>query len=269
MVLAEAFPADTLMLLKTAIGGTSLAEEWRSPSRGEPGVFYPYLRIWEGLANDQWPWVGGGFPALEGVFWLQGESDALDSAMADSYAVSLQAFIEDVRHDWQQDSSLPWVVGMLDSTPAWIYVTQVRSAQRRVGAGLPGVALVETVDLPDDGAHFDSRGQWDLGRRMAEAWLVMTHTPRHPGGGVVSREVREKQWPLRSGGSTDWAGILSGVPAGSRVRWLDPQGRTISAWGLDRESAPARAMFSGAGVVVIRDPGGRISVRKVPPAFLR
>lgn len=266
--LAETFPADTVVLLKTAIGGTSLAEEWRPPSRGTPGIFYPFLRTWHGLASDQWPWGGSAFPALSGVFWLQGESDALDSAMAASYAVNLQSFIEDVRHDWQ-DSSLPWVVGMLDSTTAWIHVTQIRTAQRLVAAKVPRVALVETIGLPDDGAHFDSRGLTELGRLFAEAWLALETESLQPVGVDKAPWAGDRTSPSRTGRRGDWAGILAGVPAGSQVRWIDSRGRTMASWVLGQQEPSTPRANTGAGVLLIRLPGGSFETRRVPPAFSR
>lgn len=266
--LAEILSADTVVLLKTAIGGTSLAEEWRPPSRGTPGIFYPYLRIWHGLASDQWPWQGSAFPALSGVFWLQGESDALDSAMAASYAVNLQSFIEDVRNDWQ-DSSLPWVVGMLDSTTAWIHVAQIRTAQRLVASNVPRVALVETIGLSDDGAHFDSRGLTDLGRMFAEAWLALAKEPLQPVGMGKTPWAGDRTSPSRSGSRGEWGRDLAEIPEGSHVRWLDSRGRTTATWILDRQEPPSPRTTRGVGVLLIRHPGGSFETRRVPPAFSR
>ncbi len=183
--LSEAFPADTIRLIKGAVAGSSLAVDWLPPSVGGPGVRYSNLQDWFDLANQDWP--TGPPPPIDGVFWMQGESDGADSVWAFSYQRHLEALISDIRSR-HGDSLLPWVVGLIDSQASWPHCGTVRFAQRRVAESLPMVGLVETKGLATDKVHYLAEGYLELGRRMAWRWLVLngfredTTTPRDTTG---------------------------------------------------------------------------------------
>jgi len=169
-ILARAFPGDTIALVKIAVAATSIAVDWLPPSSGGPGPLYTSLRTWIDAARNAWP--HGELPPFEAAFWMQGESDALDSVFASSYQTHLESFIQDVRAD-RSDPNLPWIVALIDLQPTWPFAPTVRKAQRAVSARLSGVGIVETRGLATDGTHYTAEGQLELGRRLSLRWLSL------------------------------------------------------------------------------------------------
>jgi len=228
--LAESFPGDSVHFIKIAAGNTSLALDWRPPSLGNQGWVYGLIE--PSLLAAYGQWSSGELPPLEGVFWMQGETDAIKASDAEAYEDNLAHLIADVRAARKQDS-LPWVVGLIDRQPIWSLADQVRAAQWRVSRSVPGIGLVETRGLGTDGVHYTASGQMELGRRMARRWLVMqgrmadTLEPidttfgqgAAPGGGLNPRGLKA---------------FLLGLPPGTTVRVGDGRG-SLSTWrGGDR-----------------------------------
>jgi len=263
--LAEAFPEDTIALLKAAIAGTRVAVEWLPPSMGGPGGVYTSLLVWRGMAAAQWP--SGAFPPSEGVFWLQGESDGADSGMASSYGRNLEAMIGDFRKDLG-DSSLPWVMGATLPTP-WPYAGAVRAGQRKVARRMRGVMAVETRGIGTDGVHFTTEGVGEVGRRLACGWLVLQGMredtlPAWDSTGEAALSAGsppERRVQGRSGGSL----LLEGIPEGSRLRWIDPQGRIVASGVRDATGGLPEGIDRGAAFLSAILPDGRIETRRVPP----
>jgi len=125
--LGEHFSNETILLIKTAYGGRSLAVDFRPPASGEPsyGHEHPSHFGWEyrqmitdildtlgklsriipGYTNEQ------GY-VLSGFVWFQGWNDMLNWPTVNEYGFNLANLIRDVRLDLDAPS-LPVIVGEL------------------------------------------------------------------------------------------------------------------------------------------------------------
>lgn len=130
---------EPVLLVKTAWGGKSLANDFRPPSAdGDTGPFYvqmldEYRAALQSMAQDH-PQLAGCEPRLSGFVWFQGWNDACDREATQQYAQNLALLIQDVRKDLG-DAELPFVVG---ETGNWDG-EEFREAQRR-GCCDPAVA---------------------------------------------------------------------------------------------------------------------------------
>ncbi len=164
---------ETVALVKYAKGGTNLAVDWKPG-----GELYTSMidRVQGAIAEFPLASVN---VDIAGFFWMQGESDAYNLAMANQYEQNLTNFITQVRQDLQEPN-LPFVYGKVfltgtQETPFGIfrYGDTIRQAQSRVDQQVPGTFAVETIDLSQhpDNIHFDSSGLMALGDRFADEWL--------------------------------------------------------------------------------------------------
>ncbi|MEX1048451.1 MAG: sialate O-acetylesterase [Akkermansiaceae bacterium] len=181
---AAARPTDEFLLVKRAMGGTSLAgwapqwDESRLASKYDTAagpIYSKLLADYAAAIKDR--------PArLTGVLWMQGESDTRYPALGPNYFENFKTLIQAFRRDLNAPS-LPFFFGRVNMPAAateddkktikFPYIQQVRAAQERAAREIPGVYLIETDDLnkQSDGIHYDAAGQITLGRRFAEAWL--------------------------------------------------------------------------------------------------
>ena len=169
--LEQSWPDDQLALIKTSVGGTSLAVEWNT----EDGELY--LDFLDHTRRALADLEALGEPQVVGLIWMQGETDAIDPDNAEVYQERLTTFIEAVRTEMQVPD-LPVIIGLITTIPAWVYHDMVRAAQTAVSEQLDNVEIVETDDLPrhqDDPFHYDTEGCLQLGERFAEAFA-----PFHP-----------------------------------------------------------------------------------------
>ena len=156
-----------LRIIKYAVGSTSLAVQWRSPSAGGPGYCYTHMLITIQDAIAAIP--GGGY--IAGVIWDQGASDATTLANAQAYQSRLTYFLHDLR--WVTDQAhLPIVIVQAHpASPGFPYMSTIAQAQAAVVAGNPDNVMVVTSDLslnsPTD-QHLTGASQYILGQRCAE-----------------------------------------------------------------------------------------------------
>lgn len=103
---------------------------------------------------------------------MQGESDAIEEAMADVYQDNMNAFITNVR-TLVGVPEMPVLMGRIrgNMPPPFVYSLAVRMAQESVAAGDLNVKIVDTdsLSLRADGVHYDTEGQLQLGELFAEA----------------------------------------------------------------------------------------------------
>lgn len=166
--LEESWPNEQITLIKTAVGGTSLAVDWDI----ETGELY--LGFLDHTNRALAALEALGQPQVVGLMWMQGESDTIDPDNADLYQERLIAFIEAVRTE-MQDPNLPVIIGLISTIDMWTYSATVRAAQTAVAEQLDNVEIIETDDLPrdtenGDPVHYNTEGNLELGRRFAEAF---------------------------------------------------------------------------------------------------
>lgn len=190
-IVAAARPSDDFLLVKRAMGGTSLAgwapqwDESRLASKYDTAAGPLYRK----LLDDYAAAIKGRPVRLTGVLWMQGESDTRYPALGPHYFENFKTLIAAFRRDLKAPG-LPFFFGRVNMPTAateddkktikFPYVQQVRAAQERAAREIPGVHLIETDDLgkQSDRIHYDAAGQIALGRRFAEAWLRTV--PRKP-----------------------------------------------------------------------------------------
>jgi sialate O-acetylesterase len=151
----------------------------------------------------------GGYGRLKGMFWYQGESDAIQYPSASKvYEKNLLTFIDRVRKD-TGNPDLPIILVQLarvdfghlpgeagtagDETYSDLYgtVTQawdhVRDIQRRVAQERPHVYVVPAVDLYPmvDPIHIEYEASQRLGKRAAE--VALSEVYKVPGHGTPIR----------------------------------------------------------------------------------
>lgn len=184
------FEPDTrVAIIKYANGGTNLEIHWKAGGTATTtgdGLEYVTFQqtVSQGLAA-----LTTAYPAatlrLEGMLWMQGESDAVNSYGA-TYQANLTNFITDVRATY--GAGLPFIIGRLSAGQTSLYDTPaeatqfnlVRDAQTAVAAAVPRVSLIDTdsFGMNGDFLHFNASGQQAIGNDFAAAALF--HVPFTP-----------------------------------------------------------------------------------------
>ncbi len=170
--LAAAHPDKTIAVMKTSAGGTKLARHWIPREK----MYVRFIeRFHKAVKNME---AGNVDYKVAGMLWMQGESDSETLEMAKAYRDNLKSMFNDVRQQTGRPD-LPIVMGRISSsllkkTP-WVFdhAKIVQAAQEQVAADDENAELVLTDDLSThrDNTHFDTEGQLELGRKMAEVML--------------------------------------------------------------------------------------------------
>jgi len=184
--LAAAFPDETIGIVKHAVDGTSLlawSPRWNVHQAGRTenshrGPLYQELMRKVRTARQHSPAhdaVGPTTaPPVAGLFWMQGERDAMFPELAAEYEHRLKTLIRRLRIDCGAPH-VPFVLGQISPpvTDPFPGRNKVRDAQARVARADDQVAMVSTDDLQKlaDNLHFGAQGNLELGRRMARAFL--------------------------------------------------------------------------------------------------
>lgn len=164
-------------LIKLAIGGTTLAPNGDPVSPDwAPGSFL-YRELLEMIADAYNAKRAGVTLHIAGLFWMQGESDALDGLRAANYQASLAAFVAHFRASLSEmgcpvtKPDFPVIVGRIQDNPALPYREQVRNAQEAIAQSPMGVRTLSTDGLQRlDRVHFGESGQAELGTRLYDAF---------------------------------------------------------------------------------------------------
>lgn len=119
---------------------------------------------------------------VAGLFFMQGETDALHEYWAKNYKNNLIEFIEKfrqsmVRMGCAKDYRIPVVIGRIQDNSVWKFRKYVRNAQEQVSREILNVTLVNTDDFSEHlvvgGVHFDEYGQARLGERVYRAFYPL------------------------------------------------------------------------------------------------
>lgn len=163
-------------IVKLAVSNTSLNYTPSADSWTPTGHLYTeLLRMIASAYNSKRATVR---LRVAGVFFMQGETDALNEMWAKSYKNNLSHFVLSLRRDLNEmgcseGSDFPVVIGKIQDNPAWLYRQYVRAAQQEVSRNLPRMANVNTDDfagyLVAGGVHFNEYGQFHLGERAYQA----------------------------------------------------------------------------------------------------
>jgi hypothetical protein len=175
---------EMVAILKYSPGGTNLYTQWKADGTGSSasdGAQYKTFQstVLNGL-NALKAANPGATIKIDGMIWMQGESDAI-AAQSANYQLNLTAFIADIRLTY--GASLPFVLGELSSaqtgTGAAADRNTVRTAQVAVDAADPLTKLVNTdsFGLNSDKLHFNAAGQQALGYAFASQMQSLVAVP--------------------------------------------------------------------------------------------
>lgn len=180
--LSEMYPERTFFIIKCAWGGTNLYSQWLSPSsEGETGELYEQFVAYVETSIKYL--VSKNYDVkLEGMCWMQGESDSFLVESSENYGENLNNFINDIRKKFSKyaaDDGIAFVDAYIADNPVfWVYCEAVNRGKREVAALSTMNALVDTIgaglictEEPEgapDIAHYDSLSEIKLGHLFAE-----------------------------------------------------------------------------------------------------
>lgn len=251
---------DPVLIIKTAWGGLSLAEDFRPPSAGgTTGPYYNAMietvqQVTQNLATE-FPDIGLSEFELSGFAWFQGWNDGASEDFLNEYEVNLHHLVNDVRNDLELPS-LPVVIassghGGFASNWGWVQDMQdiVSVAQENVGCNdtLYGGTLgftdskpfyIDVAESPSDAIHhFNNNALTFLkvGKSMGDEMILAINDMAFCYGdcddqvspGIVS--IGNRVW-----NDLNMDGINNpdepGIPGVSLVIWSDPDGDGIPDW---------------------------------------
>jgi hypothetical protein len=97
-----------LLVVKVAFAGSSLAVDWQP---GQPDYEALVQRVGQAMT---WAQASGWAPSIAGVYWVQGETDAMSASWASSYKANLLQFIRNLRVGLSLSSKTPFVLAETD-----------------------------------------------------------------------------------------------------------------------------------------------------------
>lgn len=165
--IARVLPGREIKLIKYALGGTALYNDW-APTGGEQ--YIEFMKTAEpALADLQ---AAGQKYRMAGMLWLQGESDAAEN-MGQDYEKNLRNFIDHMRVKFGTPD-MPFIIARVRAIygGATGHANLVRDAQDEVGHSMKNVICFDTDDceLLGNGAHYNTVGLNTIGNRFAESY---------------------------------------------------------------------------------------------------
>ncbi len=163
-------------VIKVAYGGTSLYDDWRSPSMGgAPNGKDLYAKLKSRIKSlkEKPSSVNPSCTARacrwSAFIWFQGESDGFNKVHAETYEKNLKNFIADVRAE-AGSPTLPVVIIQLGEwgTNGTGFGQNVASAQTAWVKADKNARIVNTADLSGF-YHYDSAAQLIIGERVSLA----------------------------------------------------------------------------------------------------
>jgi hypothetical protein len=180
--LHEMYPDRTFFIIKCAWGGTNLFEQWLSPSsEGKTGELYKKFVAY--VETSMKYLISKNYDVkIEGMCWMQGESDCFSVEASEGYGEHLKNFIDDIRKKFSRyaaDDGIAFVDAYIANNPVyWVYYEAVNRGKTEVASLSPLNALVDTISAGLDcskepeGApdipHYDSLSEIKLGNLFAE-----------------------------------------------------------------------------------------------------
>lgn len=175
------FDDSPIAIIKSAIGGTTVAYDWNPEAPDQGQKLYPRtLKLIQEALRDLDK--RGVRYQLEGVMWHQGENDMLDRRLNTNYAVGFTRLIAQLRKDLNAPN-LKWFVGEVSEKGIWGMDNRhnlaiLREQQDQVLKADPLLRWVPTAHLAFEvmGSgqphyHFGTQGQLQMGEAFAAVYL--------------------------------------------------------------------------------------------------
>lgn len=201
-------------IIKYANGGTNLHTQWKGGGDNTTTGDGSEYKIFQQTVTGGLAALGAKYPGavieIEGMLWVQGESDNSE-ANAAAYQTNLSNFITDIRATY--GVNLWFVVSRLSNlqTGVGTELETIRTAQTNVANADPLTALLNTDDFgKGDNLHFNATGYQKLGKGAADLLLgfrPFTSAPEvsmQAGGTLkvaVSKAFPDFRYTLRSSAS--------------------------------------------------------------------
>lgn len=180
--LNEMYPDELFFIIKYAWGGTNLYEQWLSPSSiGKTGQMYKEFERFTQISLDYL--VSKNYDVkIEGMCWMQGESDSFSPENARNYKDNLFNLIKDVRakfDSYSSDDGIAFIDAEIADNPVfWVYCDLVNASKRAVSdssdmnvlidTNSEGLICTEEPEEQPDIPHYDSMSEIKLGHLFAE-----------------------------------------------------------------------------------------------------
>lgn len=181
--LSQMYPEKTFFIIKCAWGGTNLYDQWLSPSSsGKTGTLYKQFVTYV-ETSIQYLISKNYDVKIEGMCWMQGESDAFMVETSEHYGEHLHNFIEDIRKAFSKyaaEDGIAFVDAYIAANPAyWVYYEGVNRGKQEVARRSDLNVVVDTIaagldcskepegnpDMP----HYDSLSEIKLGHLFADS----------------------------------------------------------------------------------------------------
>lgn len=176
-----------IIIVKFALGDTSLYDDWRSPSSEDDtksvGILYEKFVDYAYSALDELA-EEGYKPHARALCWMQGEKDSLNSSYSAVYKELEKNFVDDVQdylYDYiYEDEGFHFVDAMISTYDGWIYRNSINISKKANADENDNYHIVDTSDLSyalepsitsADYYHFDSLAMLELGRMFANTVL--------------------------------------------------------------------------------------------------
>ena len=180
--LHEMYPNRMFFIIKYAWSATEMYTQWTSPSsEGKTGKVY---KGFEAFVETSLKYlVSKNYDiSVEGMCWMQGESDSFFVETANDYKDHLNNFIKDVRKNFKKYidvEGMAFVDATIAASPMyWVYYDLVNQSKQAVADMSPLNVLIDTnaaslstseepIENPDI-PHYDSLSEIKLGHLFAE-----------------------------------------------------------------------------------------------------
>ena len=247
---------DPILIIKTAWGGMSLAEDFRPPSAGgTTGPFYNQMLeivadVTENLATE-FPEIGITDFEISGFAWFQGWNDAASEEFLNSYESNLYHLVNDVRNAFG-NAALPVVIasagqGGYEDHGGWMQDIQdiVAVAQETVGCddalygGTVGFVnskpfYLGAAESPDDSDfHYNNNALTflNVGKSMGDQMILAINDMAYCEGFVAVPEESERAHTISvyPNPASHTLQIDVHIPGGAHaaIRLYDLEGRMV------------------------------------------
>ncbi|WP_269522998.1 sialate O-acetylesterase [Coraliomargarita parva] len=188
-------------IIKYANGGTNLYTHWKAGGDATTDGDGPEYVTFQETVADGLAALATAYPdadiEIQGMLWLQGESDCDSDSYATAYEANLSAFIDDLRATFLNsygtyESDLLFIIARLSSAQTYLDATRlamIREAQVAVADADARAVWIDTDNVSikeSDHLHFDADGQQALGLAAAEKVLEFPVSIQTETGGSFS-----------------------------------------------------------------------------------
>lgn len=180
--LNELYPNELFFIIKYTWSASSIYLHWNSPSSdGKIGLKYKSFIAYV-KQNISYLKSKNYDVSIEGLLWMQGESDAYPIEVADSYKDKLSNFIKDIRKEFKNyadKDGIAFIDAYIANNPMyWVYCDKINQAKKEVSSVSPLNVVIDTnanklecdkepIENPDI-PHYDSLSELKLGQLFAK-----------------------------------------------------------------------------------------------------